>query len=32
MKPIEQLWFEAAINRWLFEQFGWQHDPDEILF
>lgn len=30
---IEQLRFEALINLWLLEQFGWvAGDPEDLLF
>lgn len=32
MRSVEQLRFESEIDRWLFDEFGWSRDPDEILF
>lgn len=32
LKPVPQLAFEAEIDRWLAEEFGWRRDPEEILF
>jgi hypothetical protein len=29
---MEQLRFQALIDLWLFEQFGWQRDPEDLLF
>lgn len=28
----DQLRFEALIDLWLFDEFGWLRDPEEILF
>lgn len=32
LKPVPQLAFEAEIDRWLADEFGWRRDPEEILF
>ena len=32
LTPVPQLAFEAEIDRWLAAEFGWQRDPEEILF
>ncbi len=32
MKPLEQLRFEAQVNLWLFEQFGWTQHGEEFVW
>ncbi len=32
MKTIEQLRFEAQVNLWLFDQFGWLPENEEFVW
>ena len=32
MKPIDQLRFEAQVNLWLFDQFGWLPENEEFVW
>ena len=32
MTSLDQLRFEAEIDRWLWAEFGWARDEEEILF
>lgn len=32
MTELDQLRFEAEIDRWLWSEFGWKRDEEEILF
>lgn len=32
MTDLDQLRFEAEIDRWLLAEFGWQRDPDDLIF
>lgn len=32
MKPLDQLYFEAEVDRWLFDQFGWLPEGEEFVW
>lgn len=32
MKPLDQLRFEAHVNLWLFDQFGWLPEGEEFVW
>lgn len=32
MRSLDQLYFEAEIDRWLFEQFGWTQHGEEFVW